>query len=201
MTIASTTPAAQSNDPVLDELIGTATNTALLPEPDAHAYDDIATGDADPLVLGGHKFTSRFILGSGRYDLNLIKATIENAGTQIVTMALRRCRTTENNLLDYIPKGITMLPNTSGARNAEEAVRIARLAREVCQTDFVKVEIGADAVMAYTAIASAGNIPLMARAFKHAIESGREAYLSGLGTVTEGHAVPSSPTNAADYLH
>ena len=52
MTIASTTPAAQSDDPVLDELIGTATNTALLPEPDAHAYDDIATGDADPLVLG-----------------------------------------------------------------------------------------------------------------------------------------------------
>ena len=46
MTIASTTPAAQSDDPVLDELIGTATNTALLPEPDAHAYDDIATGDA-----------------------------------------------------------------------------------------------------------------------------------------------------------
>ena len=110
-----------------DELVGTTTNTAILPEPDAHAYDEIATGDADPLILGGHKFTSRFILGSGRYDLNLIKATIENAGTQIVTMALRRCRTTENNLLDYIPKGITMLPNTSGARNAEEAVRIARL--------------------------------------------------------------------------
>ena len=62
------------------------------------------------------------------------------------------------------------------------------------------MEMGADAVMAYTAIASAGNIPLMARAFKHAIASGREAYLSGLGTVTEGHAVPSSPTNAADYL-
>ena len=291
---------AQDNvEPSLDELVGTATNTAILPEPDAHAYDSIATGESDPLILGGHKFTSRFILGSGRYDLNLIKATIENAGTQIVTMALRRCRTTDNNLLDYIPKGITMLPNTSGARNAKDAVRIARLAREVCQTDFVKIEIehetkyllpdnretikateilanegfvvmpymfpdpiaarqleaagaacvmplgsligsnkglrmrdfieviianahvpviidagigrpsqaaeamemGADAVMAYTAIASAGNIPLMARAFKHAIEAGREAYLSGLGTVTEGHAVPSSPTNAADYLH
>lgn len=291
---------AQNNaEPSLDELVGTATNTAILPEPDAHAYDAIATGESDPLILGGHKFTSRFILGSGRYDLNLIKATIENAGTQIVTMALRRCRTTDNNLLDYIPKGITMLPNTSGARNAKDAVRIARLAREVCQTDFVKIEIehetkyllpdnretikateilanegfvvmpymfpdpiaarqleeagaacvmplgsligsnkglrmrdfieviianahvpviidagigrpsqateamemGADAVMAYTAIASAGNIPLMARAFKHAIEAGREAYLSGLGTVTEGHAVPSSPTNAADYLH
>ena len=132
---------AAAPNATLDELVGTTTNTALLPEPDAHAYDEIATGDADPLILGGHKFTSRFILGSGRYDLNLIKATIENAGTQIVTMALRRCRTTENNLLDYIPKGITMLPNTSGARNAEEAVRIARLAREVCQTDFVKVEI------------------------------------------------------------
>ena len=291
---------AQNNaEPSLDELVGTATNTAILPEPDAHAYDAIATGESDPLILGGHKFTSRFILGSGRYDLNLIKATIENAGTQIVTMALRRCRTTDNNLLDYIPKGITMLPNTSGARNAKDAVRIARLAREVCQTDFVKIEIehetkyllpdnretikateilanegfvvmpymfpdpiaarqleeagaacvmplgsligsnkglrmrdfieviianahvpviidagigrpsqaaeamemGADTVMAYTAIASAGNIPLMARAFKHAIEAGREAYLSGLGTVTEGHAVPSSPTNAADYLH
>ena len=291
---------AQNNvEPSLDELVGTATNTAILPEPDAHAYDSIATGESDPLILGGHKFTSRFILGSGRYDLNLIKATIENAGTQIVTMALRRCRTTDNNLLDYIPKGITMLPNTSGARNAKDAVRIARLAREVCQTDFVKIEIehetkyllpdnretikateilanegfvvmpymfpdpiaarqleeagaacvmplgsligsnkglrmrdfieviianahvpviidagigrpsqaaeamemGADAVMAYTAIASAGNIPLMARAFKHAIEAGREAYLSGLGTVTESHAVPSSPTNAADYLH
>lgn len=95
---------AAAPNATLDELVGTTTNTALLPEPDAHAYDEIATGDADPLILGGHKFTSRFILGSGRYDLNLIKATIENAGTQIVTMALRRCRTTENNLLDYIPK-------------------------------------------------------------------------------------------------
>ncbi|MEJ5921431.1 thiazole synthase [Bifidobacterium thermophilum] len=300
MSTATDNTTAQDNvEPSLDELVGTATNTAILPEPDAHAYDSIATGESDPLILGGHKFTSRFILGSGRYDLNLIKATIENAGTQIVTMALRRCRTTDNNLLDYIPQGITMLPNTSGARNAKDAVRIARLAREVCQTDFVKIEIehetkyllpdnretikateilanegfvvmpymfpdpiaarqleeagaacvmplgsligsnkglrmrdfieviianahvpviidagigrpsqaaeamemGADAVMAYTAIASAGNIPLMARAFKHAIEAGREAYLSGLGTVTEGHAVPSSPTNAADYLH
>ena len=81
---------AAAPNATLDELVGTTTNTALLPEPDAHAYDEIATGDADPLILGGHKFTSRFILGSGRYDLNLIKATIENAGTQIVTMGMRR---------------------------------------------------------------------------------------------------------------
>ena len=296
ITTAAADVAAAPNA-TLDELVGTTTNTAILPEPDAHAYDEIATGDADPLILGGHKFTSRFILGSGRYDLNLIKATIENAGTQIVTMALRRAQTTENSVLDYIPEGITLLPNTSGARNAEEAVRIARLAREVCHTDFVKVEIehetkyllpdnaetiratemlakegfvvmpymfpdpiaarqleeagaaavmplgsligsnmglrmrdfieiiianahvpviidagigrpsqacdamemGADAVMAYTAVASAGNIPLMAEAFKHAIDAGRAAYLSGLGKVTEGQAVPSSPTTG--YLH
>ena len=94
ITTAAADVAAAPNA-TLDELVGTTTNTAILPEPDAHAYDEIATGDADPLILGGHKFTSRFILGSGRYDLNLIKATIENAGTQIVTMALRRCRTTE----------------------------------------------------------------------------------------------------------
>ena len=65
---------AAAPNATLDELVGTTTNTALLPEPDAHAYDEIATGDADPLILGGHKFTSRFILGSGRYDLNLIKS-------------------------------------------------------------------------------------------------------------------------------
>ena len=52
-----------------------------------------------PLNLGGHEFQSRFILGSGRYDLNLIKATVEHAGTQIVTMALRRAQTTENSVL------------------------------------------------------------------------------------------------------
>ena len=86
ITTAAADVAAAPNA-TLDELVGTTTNTAILPEPDAHAYDEIATGDADPLILGGHKFTSRFILGSGRYDLNLIKATIENAGTQIVTMA------------------------------------------------------------------------------------------------------------------
>lgn len=85
ITTAAADVAAAPNA-TLDELVGTTTNTAILPEPDAHAYDEIATGDADPLILGGHKFTSRFILGSGRYDLNLIKATIENAGTQIVTM-------------------------------------------------------------------------------------------------------------------
>ena len=252
----------------------------------------------DTLVIGGHEFQSRFILGSGKYSLDLINAAVQNAGAQIITLALRRANEGGTaNILDYIPEGVTLLPNTSGARNADEAVRIARLSRACGCGDFVKIEImrdskyllpdnqetikateilakegfvvmpymfpdpiaarqleeagaaavmplgsligsnmglrmrdfieiiianahvpviidagigrpsqacdamemGADAVMAYTAVASAGNIPLMAEAFKHAIDAGRAAYLSGLGKVTEGQAVPSSPTTG--YLH
>ena len=86
----------------------------------------------DKLVIGGHEFNSRFILGSGKYSMKLIEAAIKDAGAEIITLAVRRANTKEHeNILDYIPKGITLLPNTSGARNAEEAVRIARLAREL----------------------------------------------------------------------
>ena len=84
----------------------------------------------DTLIIGGHEFQSRFILGSGKYSLKLIEAAVQDAGAQIITLAVRRANTREQeNILDYIPKGVTLLPNTSGARNAEEAVRIARLAR------------------------------------------------------------------------
>ena len=238
----------------------------------------------DKLILGGHEFTSRFILGSGKYSVDLIRAAVEQAGAQIVTMALRRVEAGQkDNILDFIPKGVTLLPNTSGARNADEAVRIARLSREVGCGDFVKIEImrdskyllpdnaetikatevlakegfivlpymypdlyaardlanagaaaimplaapigtnkglrtrdfiqilideidlpiivdagigrpsqaceamemGAAAIMANTAIATAGDLPLMAAAFRKAIEAGRAAYLSGLGSVRE----------------
>ena len=238
----------------------------------------------DKLVIGGHEFSSRFILGSGKYNLDLIKAAVENAGAEIITLALRRANTQGGeNILDYIPKGVTLLPNTSGARNAEEAVRIARLAREVGCGDFVKIEVihdskyllpdnyetvkatemlakegfivmpymypdlnvarelanagaaaimplaapigsnkglatkefikilieeidlpvivdagigrpsqacevmemGAAAVMANTAIATAGDIPAMAEASKNAIPAGRQAYLAGLGRVID----------------
>ncbi len=95
----------------------------------------------DKLILGGHGFTSRFILGSGKYSLDLIKAAVENAGAQIITLALRRAAGGDvANILDYIPEGVTLLPNTSGARNAEEAVRIAHLARELGCGDFIKIE-------------------------------------------------------------
>nr|WP_124065013.1 thiazole synthase [Clostridium sp. E02] len=246
----------------------------------------------DKLVLGGHEFTSRFILGSGKYSLDLIKAAIERAGAEIITLALRRANEGGvANILDYIPKDITLLPNTSGARSAEEAVRIARLAREVGCGNFIKIEVihdskyllpdnyqtiqateilakegfvvlpymypdlnaardlvnagaaavmplgapigsnkgictkefiqilideidlpvivdagigkpsqaceamemGAAAIMANTAIATAKNVPDMAEAFKKAIEAGRKAYLSGMGRVMEKGASPSSP--------
>ena len=251
----------------------------------------------DQLVLGGHAFSSRFILGSGKYSLDLIEAAVHNAGAQIITLALRRANAGgAANILDYIPQGVTLLPNTSGARNADEAVRIARLARACGCGDFVKIEImrdskyllpdnyetirateiladegfvvmpymfpdlnvardlvsagaacimplgapigtnkgvatrefikilideidlpvivdagigrpsqaceamemGAAAVMANTAIATAGNIPDMAEAFKKAIEAGRAAYLAGLGRVRET-AAASSPLTG--FLH
>lgn len=96
----------------------------------------------DFFELGGRKFMSRFILGSGKYSLNLIKSAVEEAGAEIITLALRRANCGDmDNILDYIPKNVVLLPNTSGARNAEEAVRIARMARELCQTDFIKIEV------------------------------------------------------------
>lgn len=98
-----------------------------------------ANTNEDKLILGGHEFTSRFILGSWKISLDLVKACIEKAGTQIVTLALRRANEGGlANILDYVPKDVTLLPNTSGARNAQEAVRIARLSRELGCGDFCK---------------------------------------------------------------
>lgn len=245
----------------------------------------------DELILRGHAFRSRFILGSGKYSLELIRAAVESGGAEMITLALRRVNEGGTaNILDHIPEGVTLLPNTSGARNADEAVRIARLARECGCGDFVKIEImrdskyllpdnqetvratdilagegfivmpymypdlnvardlvnagaasimplaapigtnkglatrefikilideidlpiivdagigrpsqaceamelGAAAVMANTAIATAGDVPAMAGAFRQAIEAGRAAYLAGLGRVRDT-AAASSP--------
>lgn len=96
----------------------------------------------DKLVIGGHEFNSRFILGSGKYSLELIEAAVKNAGAEMITLALRRANDGgKANIMEYIPKGVTLLPNTSGARNADEAVRIARLAREIGFGDFIKLEV------------------------------------------------------------
>jgi len=95
----------------------------------------------DKLVIGGYEFNSRFILGSGKYDVELIRAAVEQAGAEMITLSVRRANTDVKNILEYIPDNVTLLPNTSGARNAEEAVRIARLARELGCGDFVKIEV------------------------------------------------------------
>lgn len=246
----------------------------------------------DAWTLGGHTFKSRFILGSGKYSLDLIKAAVEAAATEMVTLALRRVNDGGMaNILDYIPKSVMLLPNTSGARNADEAVRIARLARSLCGSPFIKIEImrdsryllpdnqatieateilakegfvvmpymfpdltaardmvnagaacvmplaapigsnkglvtkewiallvqelevpiivdagigkpseacaamemGVSAIMANTAIATAGDLIGMAVAFKEAITAGRRAYLAGTGRVLSKGSVASSP--------
>ncbi len=247
---------------------------------------------SDILKIGGHEFQSRFILGSGKFSLELIKSAIENGGAEMITLALRRANAGgEENILDFVPKGIKLLPNTSGARNAQEAVRIARLSRAMGCGDFVKIEVvhdskylmpdnyetikateilakegfivlpymypdlnaaralvevgaaavmplgapigsnkglctkefirilvdeiavpiivdagigrpsqaceamemGVDAIMCNTAIATSKDIPLMAKAFKQAIEAGRSAYVAGLGRVLDSQGEASSP--------
>lgn len=96
----------------------------------------------DSLKLGKFEFQSRFILGSGKYSLELIDAAIRQAGAQIITLALRRVNSGGmGNILDFIPEGVTLLPNTSGARRAEEALRIALLARELCGAELIKIEV------------------------------------------------------------
>ena len=75
----------------------------------------------DKLVIGGHEFSSRFILGSGKYSLSLIEAAVKYAGAEIITLAVRRANTKEHeNILDYIPEGVTLLPNTSLPRKLLE---------------------------------------------------------------------------------
>lgn len=252
----------------------------------------------DTLMIGGREFHSRFILGSGKYSMRLIEAAVQDAGAEIITLAVRRANTKEQeNILDYIPEGVTLLPNTSGARTADEAIRIARLARELGCGSFVKIEImrdtkyllpdnqetirateilakegfivlpymypdlnaardlvhagaaavmplaapigsnkglaarefiqilideidlpiivdagigkpsqaceamemGAAAVMANTALATAGDLTLMASAFRHAVEAGRQAYLAGIGRVLTRGASSSDPLTG--FLH
>lgn len=98
----------------------------------------------DKLVLKGYEFESRLLTGTGKFsDKNLIAPMLEASKSNIITMALRRINfeNPKENILNYIPKHITLLPNTSGARNAEEAVKIARIAREAGCGHFIKIEI------------------------------------------------------------
>lgn len=246
----------------------------------------------EPLKIGGREFQSRLLLGTGKFSLEKTAEVIAAGQAEIVTLALRRANLGgEGNILDYIPDNITLLPNTSGARSAQEAIRIARLARELGCGDFIKIEVihdskylmpdneetikatetlakegfivlpyispdliaarrlveagaaavmplgapigsnrglltrdfvqmlideidlpiivdagigkpsqaceamemGADAVLVNTAVATAGNPAEMARAFRLAVEAGRAAYLAGTGRVLEFSGEASSP--------
>jgi len=101
----------------------------------------------DQLVLGGREIENRLLLGTGKFPSQaMVAAAIKSSGSQIITMALRRVdlQSQEDNVLNYIPEDCILLPNTSGARNAEEAARIARIARAAGCGNWVKIEVVAD---------------------------------------------------------
>ncbi len=94
--------------------------------------------------LGNRTLDSRLIIGSGKFSNNaLMPDVIKASGANVVTLALRRVNleNPKDNILEFIPKDTILLPNTSGARNAEEAVRIARLAKDMGCGNWVKVEV------------------------------------------------------------
>jgi thiazole synthase len=104
-----------------------------------------------PLTIAGHEFRSRLILGTGKFSApENMRETLDASGTEIVTVALRRAdlsgeRDAFANILEFIdPKRYLILPNTSGAMNADEAVRLARLARAAGLPNWVKLEIHPD---------------------------------------------------------
>lgn len=107
----------------------------------------VANTADDALVIGGKRLASRMFLGTGKFgDDALIPACIEAAGVDVVTMAMRRVDfdAPQGNIVQRIPASCTLMPNTSGARNAEEAVRIARLGRAAGCGDWVKIEVVSD---------------------------------------------------------
>jgi thiazole synthase len=103
----------------------------------------------DTLTLGPYTFTSRLFVGTGKYDtFPLMREALEASGCQVVTVAVRRVNLsdkTQESLLDYIDRRrYTILPNTAGCFNADDALRYARLAREALGLDWVKLEVLSD---------------------------------------------------------
>ncbi|MDO7788095.1 thiazole synthase [Desulforamulus aquiferis] len=101
----------------------------------------------DTFSVGGKEIDSRLFLGTGKYPSNrVIPQIMEASGSQVLTVAIRRVDTDfeEENILKYIPKDVVLMPNTSGARNAQEAIRIARLGRAAGCGDWVKIEVISD---------------------------------------------------------
>ncbi|MBW0435557.1 thiazole synthase [Leptospira yasudae] len=106
--------------------------------------------NSDPLVIAGKTFQSRLFLGTGKFSSGeAMQSAIIASETEVVTVALRRVdlEAPEDDILSRIDRNkILLLANTSGARNAEEAIRLARLARELGAGDWVKLEVTPDPV-------------------------------------------------------
>jgi len=103
--------------------------------------------EKDTLIIGGKEFTNRLFTGTGKfYSKDVIPNMLASSGSEMITVALRRVdpSSKDENILNFIPKNVTLLPNTSGARTAEEAVRIARIARAAGCGDFIKIEVITD---------------------------------------------------------
>ncbi|HET6895716.1 MAG TPA: thiazole synthase [Candidatus Baltobacteraceae bacterium] len=103
----------------------------------------------DLLKIGKYEFTSRLIVGTGKYpSVEMMQQAHQASGTQLVTVAIRRINLDERSgktLLDYIDRNAyTILPNTAGCYNAKEAVLTAQLARELLDTDLIKLEVIGD---------------------------------------------------------
>lgn len=102
----------------------------------------------DLLEIAGKKFKSRLFVGTGKYETpELMLGAIEESGAEVVTVALRRLNIEgqKRSILDYLSElNVTILPNTAGCYTAEEAIRTARLAREMGLSDMVKLEVIGD---------------------------------------------------------
>ncbi len=101
-----------------------------------------------PLVLAGREFRSRLIIGTGKYkDFQTMRAALAESGAEMVTVAIRRVDLTQrgdDSFAAHIPDGMTILPNTAGCYTAEDAIRTARLARELGLGPMVKLEVIGD---------------------------------------------------------
>ncbi len=97
----------------------------------------------DKLKLGNYEFGSRFILGSGKssvYSKELIDAAVSDAGAELISVVVGALKE-DDSVLRMIPDGVTILPNTLGAKNADDAVAIAHISREMGFGDMIKIEI------------------------------------------------------------
>ncbi len=109
---------------------------------------DTVTDTRDTWCVGGRTFSSRLIVGTGKYkDIDETREAIRLSGAEMVTVALRRVELSPGkpSVLDAIPKGIVLLPNTAGCYSADDAVRTCRLARELGMAELVKLEVIGDA--------------------------------------------------------